>query len=427
MKKTTYGLFSFFSFLSFLFSNCSVEQPVSYRAHSSDTLHTTFVHYPSSQGPDTLFLLLTKGSDGLYDTVFSDSAPPSTNPVALGESCGMIISIINTLPYTDTITRFVDLSDSQDTVFLYDTVFMEKVYSDTVEVNVDSVDIHMKTHGPYFGKKDSITEILNDPTEGLTQYVYLSVFHYEGDSATVELIGNPPWVTLDWMSHSVWMSDCWFYPTCENGVEVNIPCKIAMAKKSVPSKSSPDCSRPYLLIQADSTALDSTFTYQVVVSNKYGLGDTMHVSSRVKPFPMPCDPVDVDSGIIVYQTNSGTVAPSLFRNHYYTFHSDGALHYEKTDWKDSVLFRYNTTAGKSFYDSLTTHISENGIADLDTSYTNPELVGTGVRRISIDTESTEKSIMIYGYLEEGLPAALWQLEEMITGRVRELGLPPGDE
>ncbi len=396
-----------------ILARCSAEKPVSLPEKSSDTLYTTFVHHPVQNQPDTLLRIITvNGNES--DTVFSDTVPSGLTPTAFGSSCGGLKPIYVYLKQIDTISRLVDYPNSEDTIYITDTIYQGKVYSDTTDMVID-----ISKRKPYFFKKDSMVNILGLFTEGALQYVYLSAFHYDGDSATVKLIDNPSWVQLGWMSVNQGYGNCWFYPICENGVPVLSSCTFWISKSTARSSASSDCDRPYLTIAADSTALDSTFNWKIVITNKFGLSDTINVSSTVAPFPLSCNN-NSDQGQITYSTNNGSVSPEYFRRQFYTFFSDGSVNHKTTDWQDSIYLDTTTTTESPFYDSLTSFISENEIADLDSSYWNMSWAGGGTRQISINTSSLVKSISVYGYWEEDLPAALWQLEQMLSDKVKEL-------
>ncbi|MFP4165362.1 MAG: hypothetical protein ACLFQB_04160 [Chitinispirillaceae bacterium] len=123
---------------------------------------------------------------------------------------------------------------------------------------------------------------------------------------------------------------------------------------------------------------------------------------------------------IEYRYNSGAVPPQYSFEYFYTFYSDGTLNYKKTDSEGTVLEDVDYQSGETFYSSLVTFITQHDIEGLNSQYHNPEMAGHVLRGITIETENISKMITITGYWEEGLPDALWQLEEMITNRIDEV-------
>jgi hypothetical protein len=182
----------------------------------------------------------------------------------------------------------VDDPASHDTVFIFDTSNVSNVvYRDTISCRIDTIEAYRKSHKPYFYNKDSLATVLGNDTEGLRQYVMLPAFHFDNDSATIKLIDNPSWAQLEWISIDEGYGNCWFYQKCLNDTPVSSACLHWIAKKTAPSDLY-DCARPFMVISADSTTLDSLYKWKVVMTNKYTQSDTISVISTVIPFPYHC-------------------------------------------------------------------------------------------------------------------------------------------
>jgi hypothetical protein len=292
VKKNLFGLLVIAQAGMLMHAGCNIQKPFTATPSGHDTLYTTIVRHLSTQKSWDLYRLVSQKTADSFDTVCSDTAPPTPNLVRFGSTgnCGGLIttfSIKCSISF-DTLYRMVDDPMSQDTMNIVDTVTISNVaYHDTISCRIDTILAYRKSNRPYFDNKDSITTLLSHPTEGLRQYILLAAFHFDNDSATIKLIDNPTWAQLELMGVSEGYGDCWFYPRCINGVPVATLCTYWIAKRTAISDIS-DCSKPYLVIAADSTALDSTYRWKVVITNKYAQSDTISVISKVIPFPYHC-------------------------------------------------------------------------------------------------------------------------------------------
>jgi len=277
-----------------LYAGCNIQKPITATPSGNDTLYTTIVRNTTEQRPGYLYRFITQKTANTFDTIYSDTVPPTTIQTAFGSTgdCGQVRPItLITYTFTlnlDTLYRMVDDPASQDTIFIFDTSDVSHiVYRDTISCRIDTIESYRKSHKPYFYNKDSMATVLGNDTEGLRQYILLPAFHFDNDSATIELVDNPSWAHLEWVNVSEGYGDCWFYRTCVNGIPVATMCSHWIAKKSATSTTD-DCERPYVVLAPDSTALDSTYRWKVFITNKYAQADTMSVVSTVTPFPYKC-------------------------------------------------------------------------------------------------------------------------------------------
>lgn len=283
------------SFASQLYEGCDNPQSPSLTMDSDkDTLFTIVVKTEIRQSSASLYRYISRKdlwSTDLYvfDTVYTKEAPPSTRQIPFAEWCTeeLIISITRILPANyDTLYRFIDNPAISDTEFITYNFFKSiATYEDTIDCRIDSIEAYLRDTKPCFVRKDSMAGILSTATEGYLQYIHLPVLHFRDDSAAVYLINNPPWIMLYRMSLNEGYSSCWSYPLCKNGVREESVCLNWTATKVGMADNCYDCFKPHILFNADSMALDSVYNWQIVVNNKYGLSDTMAVSTEVVPFP----------------------------------------------------------------------------------------------------------------------------------------------
>ena len=294
MKKCLRGLLVPASIAVILNAGCGTNESPMVTASGSDTLVTTIVQHDTIHKPGSLYRLITQKSTDDFDTIYSDTAPPTATPLLFGSigNCGFFHHSnpgILFMATFDTLYRFIDNPVSQDTVFIFHTLDSSQVlYHDTIDCRVDTIEAFRKSHKPYFDNKDSIAALLGTVTEGLRQYIEVSAFHFDDDSATIKLVDAPSWAHLEWINVSEKYGDCWFYPKCVNGVLVFSACPHAIAKKAGLTGDYYDCSSPYVVVAPDSTAPGSTWRWKVVMTNKYALSDTISVTSSVTPFPYNC-------------------------------------------------------------------------------------------------------------------------------------------
>ncbi len=291
MKKNLIGSLLFALVVMLMHDGCVNPKSALPADSGNDTLIATVVRHGTTHYSRNLYRLISQKAGTTFDTIYSNTVPPTTTPITFGSNgnCGDLVlptfrSIISLR--IDTLYRFIDNPASQDTIFIWDSLDSSHVdYLDTINCRIDTVEACRKNHKPYFAGKDSIAIVLSNPMEGYTQYILLQAFHFDNDSSTIKLIDNPSWAQLIFLSVSERYGDCWFYPRCVNGELAFSVCIHVIAKRAEQPNFISDCVVPYMVFKADSTALDSTYHWKVVITNKYAQSDTINISSTVTPFP----------------------------------------------------------------------------------------------------------------------------------------------
>jgi hypothetical protein len=271
-------------FLSF--SNCGRESTGLEEFASHDTVYYTVEKQLMIYSDSVLYMLLYKRADGGFDTTWSKERFSTDE-----------ISIIDTFMYWhvnplgplylihDTIISVVSHPQALDTVFIYDTLIDTLTLYDTVQtllaVPFDSIPFFFHTHPPGFSNKDLLAGLLGEIPEGYFRRIEISGYHYFGDRVQIGFLNKPAWANVRWWPSFVILYNGRVYSRCNPDSVYPNPQRLIPK----PCNGPWGCeviSRPYLEIFSDSTQVDSTYTWGLIISNKYGLSDTVSFFSHVQ-------------------------------------------------------------------------------------------------------------------------------------------------
>ena len=292
MKKNLTASVLFAFIVSLPYEGCDNSQSPSFVADTEkDTLFTTIVQTEKTLHTTSLYRYISQKDVTGFDTVYSELTPPSSKLILFGsaEDCHAMIKawrIILLSSACDTQYRFVDNPATTDTVFITGMLTNYLVtYDDTIDCRIDTIESYRRNTRPGIVDKESLAGVLSTATEGYRQYIPLDILHFKYDETEITLLNNPPWIMLYRVSSNEIYGDCWFYPLCKDGDSVWPICPFLILKNTEPLTYYSSCFKPHILLNPDSTAVDSVYNWQIVVTNNYDQSDTMDISTRVVPFP----------------------------------------------------------------------------------------------------------------------------------------------
>jgi hypothetical protein len=130
------------------------------------------------------------------------------------------------------------------------------------------------SHAPFVAHAESVTTMLDTLMEGHLYKIKVRVSHYEGDSTVVLLKDNPSFIDLAFRRRKESKVQDYYY---EDSINWDTRIHIVDDQYS--------CGQfPELQMVVDSTHVGNTYEYSVIVRNRFGLGDTLHISSVVVPY-----------------------------------------------------------------------------------------------------------------------------------------------
>jgi hypothetical protein len=276
-----------------LLLSCDQNDPIGPTASlGKDTLYTTVVTTTTERYPRPRYLLRSaQTADSLLELT---SAPAGAEPIEFGNCTHFYTLVRPKFPFliefnTDSSSRFVDNPASTDTIRMRDTTHIDnKTQPDTLIYNLDSLEQLRRTTPPAINNKSAVQSTLDSLTEGYTQYMKIQATHLKDDSTTFALLNNPPWVRLfavnncDDIESAV--SNWHFYTRCNGRVKIK-PYLLGPYELHNGAPRFYDHITPYIGVKPDSTAVGSSYAWDLVIANKYGRSDTLHMVSRVLAAP----------------------------------------------------------------------------------------------------------------------------------------------
>lgn len=271
-------------FLSF--PNCGRESTGLEEVALHDTVYRAVEKQIRIYSDTVLYMLLYQRTDGGFDTTWSKERL-STDEISLIDTFMIGHYYFPSGPsyfISDTIIRIVSHPQAVDTVFIYDTLIDSfKVYDTArtlLAVPFDSISFFFQTHPPGFSKKDSLVGLLQEIPEGYFRRIEISGYHYFGDSVRIGFLNKPQWAGVHWLRSDFILNDGRIYSQCNPDSIYPDPRKLFLRSSCRGCRVT---SRPYLEIFADSTPqVDSTYNWGLIISNKYGLSDTVSFFSHVQ-------------------------------------------------------------------------------------------------------------------------------------------------
>jgi len=262
--------------------------PTNINGGAQDTMwiHVSETRTTGSREP--VYRFIAPGNGGEYETTYTLIRPVTADMLSLNHVTGGGVFPIYSMTCVRQFDTVFQGIGAADTVLLSDTVSTIHVERETIDVassiTVDSIERCLRTRPPKFIETESLIAQLSDPFEGRWRQILINAYHFPEDSAEIQMIGAPPWVAFEWRSDWYMRSDHWMYPVCVDGDTVSLTWMVTMS-----DGIGAVAHRPSLVISPDSTHADSITNWKLVVRNKYGLGDTLNVTTKVQGLPHSCE------------------------------------------------------------------------------------------------------------------------------------------
>jgi hypothetical protein len=241
-----------------------------------DTLFRTVRWNTPTPVDSTLYVLVWKNPDGTTDTTLS-TTPSPFDSVPLQKLLSTAHSGAGRIYLTtcDTILLVAHHVGAIDTVYVEDSsqTTRKKYWATVVEslpAPLDSPDSYLRQHPPRISNKDTLVNTLKTVPEGYARTIPLTGTHYYNDSMEIVFADKPSWLTLTWANSGCSILDGRRYSRCDPALSFPI---VGTCFKSS------EFSLPTLTIFCDSTMVDSTYHWQMILRNKYGAADTVSFTS----------------------------------------------------------------------------------------------------------------------------------------------------
>jgi hypothetical protein len=260
-----------------LFITCSDLATKQSETAVHDTLYRTFRQDITGPTGLTRYLFVCKKENGDFDTTWSNVRSPfELSPLGTLQhmrtiSRNYVVTITN-----DTVVRIVHYARALDTIVVSDTVRTDRRCDAIVKVDLpvpwDSADPYLRSHPPKFTQKDSLIEALKVIPEGYFRNIEVKGVHYYNDSVEILFCNKPKWVNFTWGSSNCYRTDGRYYSRCHPDHPNMMTMLCDDPREGLPS----------LAILCDSTQVDSVYTWQMIMRNKYGAADTVNFSSSTQ-------------------------------------------------------------------------------------------------------------------------------------------------
>lgn len=277
-----------------LLLSCDPYDPIGPTAPlGKDTLYTTVVITTTKRYTHPCYL--AKSSQTGDSLIVIATAPVGAEPITFGDCTHFYTLVRPTFPdliefNTDSSSRIVDNPASTDTIRLRDTTSVDNAADrDTLIYDLDSLEQLRGATPPAIHNKSAVQSELSSLTEGYMQYIKIQATHLKDDSATFTLLNNPPWVRLFDINNCgdvrTIIHNCSFYTRCSGSVKQDRVCLCDLFWRNQVAPHFYDYSTPYIGVKPDSTAVGSPVAWDLVIANKYGHRDTLHMVSQVQAAP----------------------------------------------------------------------------------------------------------------------------------------------
>jgi hypothetical protein len=249
-----------------LLLQCSNTPTSNREAFVHDTLYQTFLHEDSRLTHCYLYLFKR---NGLPDSVLSTCRNP-LDTFTLTKWVRKDYIELRLPTYTVT-TRISHHPGAVDTITVNDTINRFIQHFDTARIEMptppESIDAYIRSHPPRVTNKDLLIARLGTVPEGVLRKTEIRAFHFRDDNAEIVFVNKPIWATIQSAFECV-DTDKRVYSRCDT-----------VKASSAPTNGCGETSSFGFSIFCDSTMVDSTYHWQMILRNKYGAADTVSFTS----------------------------------------------------------------------------------------------------------------------------------------------------